>query len=141
MQVNSIIKYILISFCFWFLSVICPTFSINSLNIIFKWSLPLASINFLTSSGFFNVSPVIFLLSSSSVTILWFQIYSVYKSSHSCRCDWKEIQSWCWIGIWNTCKLFFYWDARAVTWVKNSLEKLDNKFHIKVKNLIFPNQS
>ena len=29
------------------------------------------------------------------------------KSSHSCTGDWKENQSWCWIGTRNTCKLFF----------------------------------
>ena len=45
-------------------------FSITSLKIIFKWSLPLTSITFFTSSSFFNASDVvIFLFSSSSVTI------------------------------------------------------------------------
>ena len=47
----------------------------------------------------------------------------VYRSSESCRGDWKKSQSGCWIGTLNTCKLSFYGDARAITWVKNSLEK------------------
>ena len=42
-----------------------------------------------------------------------FQISSIYKSSHSCRGDWKESQSWSWIGTRNTCKLFFYGDAKS----------------------------
>ena len=58
------------SLCFYFLSVICSTFSINSLNIIFDWLLPLTSMKLSTSSSFFNASvAVIFLSSSSSVAI------------------------------------------------------------------------
>ena len=30
---------------------------------------------------------------------------------------------------------FFYWDARIITWVKNSLEKLDNELHVSIKNM------
>ena len=63
--------------------------------------------------------------------------------------DWKESQPWCWIATRNTCKLLFYGDARVITWVKNSLEKLDNEFHVKVKKCVkvharvyfFPNRS
>ena len=58
------------SLCYYFLSVICSIYSINSSKIIFKWSLPLTSMKFFTSSSFFNASvAVIFLFSSSSVTI------------------------------------------------------------------------
>ena len=49
-----------------------------------------------------------------------FQISSVYKSLHSCRGDWKESQSWCWIGTQNICKLFIYRNAKVTTWVKNN---------------------
>ena len=31
---------------------------------------------------------------------------------------------------------YFYSDARVITWVKNSLEKLDNEFHVKVKKCV-----
>ena len=34
------------------------------------------------------------------------------------------------------CKLFFYGDARVTTRVKNSLEKLDNELHVKVKKCV-----
>ena len=37
-----------------------------------------------------------------------FQISLVYKLSHLCKGDWKNSQSWCWIGTPDTCKLFFY---------------------------------
>ena len=58
------------SLCYYFLSVICSIYSINSLKIIFKWSLPLTSMKFFTSPSFFNASvTVIFLFPSSSVTI------------------------------------------------------------------------
>ena len=44
---------------------------------------------------------------------------------------------------------FFYGDAIVITWTKNSLEKLDNELHVKVKTCVkqkhacvyFPNQS
>ena len=39
-------------------------------------------------------------------------------------------------GTQNTCKQFFYGDARVITWVKNNLEKLDNEFHVKVKKCV-----
>ena len=41
------------------MSFICSKFSINSLKIIFKWSLPLTSTKFFTSSSFFNVSDAV----------------------------------------------------------------------------------
>ena len=50
--------------------------------------------------------------------------------------DWKESQSWCWIVTRNTCKRLFYGDARVITWLKNSLEKLGNEFHVKVKKCV-----
>ena len=40
------LKKLLIALCFWFLSFIFSTFSINSLKTIFKWSLPLTSMKF-----------------------------------------------------------------------------------------------
>ena len=40
------------------------------------------------------------------------------------------------LGLEIPCKLFFYGDARVITWVKNSLEKLDSEFHIKVKKCV-----
>ena len=75
---------------------------------------------------------------------------SLQFTNHHICCDWKESLLWCWIGSRNTCKLFFYGDARVITWVKNSLEKLDKEFHVKVKKCVkqkhayvsfFPNQS
>ena len=128
------------------MSFICSTFSIDSLTIMFKWLLPLTSVKFFTSSSFFNTSAaVIFLFSSSSATIPvsssdWlaalaasrtcsakleesaFQINSVYKSPRSCRGDWKESQSWFCIWTRNTSKLFFYGDARVITWMKIAWE-------------------
>ena len=32
--------------------------------------------------------------------------------------------------------IFFYEDARATTWVKNNLEKLDNDLRVKVKKCV-----
>ena len=56
----------------YFKSFVCVTFSVNSLKIIFKWSLPLTSMKFFISSSFFNAfAAVIFLFSSLSVTIFW----------------------------------------------------------------------
>ena len=45
-------------------------------------------------------------------------------------------QSNYWIGTQNNCKLFFYGDARVITWTKNSLENLDNELHVKVKKCV-----
>ena len=53
-----------------------------------------------------------------------------------CRGDWKGGQLWCWIVARNTCQLFFYGHARVLTRVKNSLEKLDNELHVKVKKCV-----
>ena len=50
--------------------------------------------------------------------------------------DWKESQFWCWIVTRNTCKLLFYDDARVITWVKISLEKIDNEFHVTLKKCV-----
>ena len=50
--------------------------------------------------------------------------------------DWKESQFWCWVVNRNTCELLFYDDARVITWVKNSLEKIDNEFHVKLKKCV-----
>ena len=122
--------------------------------------------------SFFNASnAVIFLFSSSSdnnsgsswdwltplaASRTWFaklelntfQINSVYKSSRSCRGDWKESQSWFWIWTRNTSKLFFLWRCKSYNMDENSLEKLDNELQVKkcVKQkypcvFYFPNQS
>ena len=53
-----------------------------------------------------------------------------------CRGDWKGSQSWCWIGARNTFKRLFYGNARVLTRVKNSLEKLANELHVKVKKCV-----
>ena len=53
-----------------------------------------------------------------------------------CRGDWKGSQSRCWLGVQNTCKLFSYGNARVLPRVKNSLEKLDNELHVKVKKCV-----
>ena len=63
-------KELLMPLCNYFLSVICSTFLINTIKIIFKWSLPLTPMKFFTSSSFFNASVAIFLFSSSFVTSL-----------------------------------------------------------------------
>ena len=94
---------------------------------------------FFTSWRFFKVSTigiVLFLFLIFNCYYLWLQISSVFKSSYSCRGDWRESQSWCWIGTQNTCKLFLCWDAKVITWVENSLEKLDNELHVKVKKCV-----
>ena len=72
------------------------------------------------------------------VPLNWSKVASkfLWLTNHSCRGDWKESQLWCWIRTQNTCKLFFYGNTRVITWVKNSLEKLDNEFHIKVKKCV-----
>ena len=41
---------------------------------------------------------------------------------------------WCWNGTRNTCQLFFYGDARVITWVKSSMEKSDNELKRNVSN-------
>ena len=48
----------------------------------------------------------------------------------------KRVNRGVWIGTRNTCKLFFYGDASVITWVNNSLEKLDNELHVKVKKCV-----
>ena len=58
-----------------------------------------------------------------------------------CRGDWKGSQSWCWIRARNTCKLCFYGNARVLTRIKNSLEKLDNELHVKVKKCVIQKQA
>ena len=74
----------------------------------------------------------------------------VYKSSRSWRGDYKESQSWFWIGTRNTSKLFFLWRLKSYNMDENNLEKLDNELHVKVKKFVkqkhpcvfsFPNQS
>ena len=39
------------------------------------------------------------------------------------------------LGLKITIK-YFYGDARVITWVKNSLGKLDNELHVKVKKCV-----
>ena len=124
------------SLCYYFLSVICSIYSINSSKIIFKWSLPLTSMKFFTSSSFFNASVAdIFLFSSSSVTI------SISKflqfTNHHIRVEktGKKGNSSVGLGL-EYLQTIFYEDARVVTWIKNSFEKLDNELHVKVKKCV-----
>ena len=70
-------------------------------------------------------------LNSSKVASKFLQL-----TNHHIRVEVTESQSWCWIGTRNTCKLFFHGDARVITWVKNSLEKFYNEFHVKVKKCV-----
>ena len=84
----------------------------------------------------------------SAAAIIWVDYVSKMMLGHV-PLNWSKIASKflqltnhhirvevCWIGTRNTCKLFFYGDARVITWVKNSLEKLDNEFHVKVKKCV-----
>ena len=77
---------------------------IFDLKIIFKRSLPLTSMNFS-----FNQASLMLLLLLSFYYKLHLLLFLApnfvsLQSSHSCRGDWKESQSWCWIGTRNTCK-------------------------------------
>ena len=124
------------SLCYYFLSVICSIYSINSSKIIFKWSLPLTSMKFFTSSSFFNASvAVIFLFSSSSVTISSSKFLQF--TNHHIRVEktGKKGNSSVGLGL-EYLQTIFYEDARVVTWIKNSFEKLDNELHVKVKKCV-----
>ena len=61
------------------------------------------------------------------VPLNWSKVVSKFAqfTKHSCRGDFKE--------SYHTCNLFFYEDAKVITWVKNSLKKLDNELHVKAK--------
>ena len=61
--------------------------------------------------------------------------FKVYKYSRPRRDDWIESHSWYWIGTPNTCT-YFLWRCKSYTWVKNSLEKLDNELHVKVNKCV-----
>ena len=65
---------------------------------------------------------------SNAVAIIWDDRVSKNIEEHVLL-NWSKVaskfQSWCFIGSRNTCKLF-NGDAKIITWVKNSLEKLDN---------------
>ena len=175
------------------------TFSINSLKIIFKWSLPLTSGRFRWLLKGINLpfaTPVLILIENTFTTFKYSSFsrgYHVYKDvwisiivddSLTCereehnekesRCnymnDWvlkkivghvplnwnkvsskflqftnhhirvevtgKRVNPLCWIRTRNTSKLFFMEMQELWTWVKNSLEKLSNEFHVKVKKCV-----
>ena len=40
------------------------------------------------------------------------------------------------LGLKIAVNYFLYGDARFIKWVKNSLEKLDNELHVKVKKCV-----
>ena len=80
----------------------------------------------------------------NAVAVIWDDCVSKKAVGHiplkwskvAFRGGWKGSQSWCLIGVWNTCKLFFYGDARVIARVKNSLEILDNELRVKVKKCV-----
>ena len=97
-----------------------------------KWSLPLTSMKFFNSSSFFNASvAVIFLFSFSSVTI--YSSKFLQSTNHYIRVEVTGKKVKCIVGLrLEYMQTIFYGDARVTTWVKISLEKLDNELHVKV---------
>ena len=100
----------------------------------FKWSLPLTSMKFSLNQASLMLLLLLSFYYKLHLLLFLAPNFVSLQSSHSCRGDWKESQSCCWIRTRNTCKLFFMemLDLKCA-WVTNSLKKLDNELHVKVK--------
>ena len=142
---------------FYFELHLLGIFLIESLKIMFKWSLPLTSMKFYTLSNFFNTSAaVIFLSSSSSATISgsssnWLAALAVIRtcSVKLVEVTGKRVNCDFGLGLGIQVNVFL-WRCKSYNMYENSLEKLDNELHVKVKKCVkqkhscvfyFPNQS
>ena len=87
------------------------------------------------------------------VPLKWSKVASKFLqfTNHDIRVEvtGKRVNHGVALGPKNTCNLFFYEDSWVITWVKNSLEKVNNEFYIKSKEMhqiktcafFFPDQS
>ena len=127
--------------CFWFLSLLYSTFSVNSLKIIFRWSLPLTSMNFsIHQASLMLLTLLLFYSHLLAASLNWSKVASKFlqfANNHiHVEVTFMKNQPLCKIVNWRSCKILFYADAKVVIWVKSYLEKVGNEFHLKLKKCV-----